>query len=116
MSVKPVTGSEKSVSPPVPARFPVDPGTAQTEKEAKKAVKIPNLSGLAELATDVQKNLSIIHKVELKFSVHKASGRIVITVTDESTGKVIREIPPSELVEFADKFDKMIGMIFDQKG
>ncbi|MGB5993494.1 MAG: flagellar protein FlaG, partial [Desulfobacterales bacterium] len=71
---------------------------------------------LSELATDVQKNVNIIHNVDLQFSVNKDSGRIMVTVTDKDTGEVIREIPPSEIVKFAEKFDEMVGMIFDQKG
>jgi len=64
----------------------------------------------------VQKNVNIIHNVDLQFSVNKDSGRIMVTVTDKDTGEVIREIPPSEIVKFAEKFDEMVGMIFDQKG
>jgi len=40
----------------------------------------------------------------------------MVTVTDKDTGEVIREIPPEEIVKFAEKFDEMVGMIFDQKG
>ncbi len=115
MLVEPLTGSGKSVSPPVQAGIPADQETAQKDDQVKKSVKAPNLSGLAELASDVQKNLNIMHNVDLHFTVHKASGRIVVTVTDESTGEVIREIPSSELLAFADKFDEMVGMIFDQE-
>jgi flagellar protein FlaG len=39
----------------------------------------------------------------------------MITVIDESTGKVIREIPESEILELAAKMKEMVGMLFDQK-
>ena len=115
MLIEPVTGSGKSVSPSVQVGLPADQETAQRDDQVKKSVKAPNLSGLAELASDVQKNLNIMHNVDLYFTVHKASGRIVVTVTDGSTGEVIREIPSSELIAFATKFDEMVGMIFDKK-
>ena len=115
MLVEPVTGSGKSVSPSVQAGLPVDQETAQRDDQVKKSVKAPNLSGLAELASDVQKNLNIMHNVDLHFTVHKDSSRIVVTVTDRSTGEVIREIPSSEFIAFANKFDEMVGMIFDQE-
>ena len=59
MLVEPLTGSGKSVSPPVQAGIPADQETAQKDDQVKKSVKAPNLSGLAELASDVQKNLNI---------------------------------------------------------
>jgi flagellar protein FlaG len=115
MLVEPLTGSGKIVSQPVKAGPPSEQDTAQKDDQVKKSVKAPNLSGLEELASDVQKNLNIIHNVDLHFTVHKASGRVVVTVTDKSTGEVIREIPSSELLAFVDKFDEMVGMIFDQR-
>ena len=115
MLVDPLTTSKKAVSLSTQVKIPDDQEIAQRDDDAKKAV-IPSLAELSELASDVQKNMNIIHNVDLQFSVNKDSGRIMVTVMDETTGKVIREIPPSELVKFADKFDEMVGMIFDQKG
>lgn len=111
-----LTGSGKSMSLSHQARPTIGQEAAPKDDEVKKAAHIPDLAGLTELATDVENNLSIMHNVDLRFTVHKDSGQIMVTVTDETTGKVIREIPPSEFVEFADKFEKMVGMIFDRKG
>lgn len=116
MIVEPVAKSGKSAAPQVQARLPANQGMTDGDKSTKKPVKEANLSKLVGLATDVQKNMNIMHNVDLRFSVHQSSGQIMVTVMDESTGKVIREIPPKELVAFADKFDEMVGMIFDQKG
>jgi flagellar protein FlaG len=116
MLVEPVTGSGKSMSLSSQAQLPVDQEAAQKDNDAKKSVQTPSLVELSELAADVQRNMNIIHNVDLQFSVNKDSGRIMVTVMDETSGKVIREIPSSELVKFADKFDEMVGMIFDQKG
>jgi len=116
MLVEPVTKSGKSMPLADQAKLPVSQDTAQRSDDAKKAVQAPSLTELSELASDVQKNMNIIHNVNLQFSVNKESGRIMVTVTDEATGKVIREIPPEEIVRFAEKFDEMVGMIFDQKG
>jgi len=116
MLVEPVTGSGKSMALSPQAKPPGGQEAAQKDGDVKKAVQAPSLAELSELASDVQKNMNIIHNVDLKFSVNKDSGRIMVTVTDEATGEIIREIPPSELVNFADKFDEMVGMIFDKKG
>ena len=116
MLVKPVTGSGKSTVLSSQARLPGGQETAQRGNNAQESVQTLSSTELSVLAADAQKNIDIIHNVKLQFSVNKDSGRIVITVTDEATGEVVREIPPSELVKFAEKFDEMVGMIFDQKG
>lgn len=82
------------------------------EKSAGKLVREPDLSLAKQLVADIQNNFN---NVELNYSVHKASGQIMITVIDESTGKIIREIPESEILELAAKMKEMVGMIFDQK-
>ncbi|MEA1945816.1 MAG: flagellar protein FlaG [Thermodesulfobacteriota bacterium] len=115
MRVEPITASVKSEAPAVQARLPAEQATNQKDKEVQQAVKSLDLPDLEELAVDVLKNLNIMHNVDLRFSVHKASGQMMITVIDESTGKVIREIPSSEILELAAKMDEMVGMIFDQK-
>jgi len=116
MIVKPIIASGKSEPPPVQAGLPAEQATNQKSKEVQQPVKRENLPDLEELAADVQKNLNIMHNVDLRFSVHKASGQIMVTVIDESTGKVIREIPPSQILELAAKMDEMVGMIFDKEG
>jgi len=116
MLVEPVTGSGKSTVLSSQARLPANQGTTQRGDNAQESVQTLSSNELSVLAADAQKNIDIIHNVNLKFSVNKDSGRIMVTVTDEATGEVIREIPPSELVKFAEKFDEMVGMIFDQKG
>ena len=96
--------------------LPAKKDTPQKGKKDAKAEKEPDLSGVTELVGDVQKNLNMTHNVNLRFLVHEASGEIVVTVMEECTGEVIREIPPSEILDLAAKVDAMIGLIFDQKG
>ena len=116
MLIEPVTGAGKSITMSNQSRLPEGQETAQRDNNAEKSLQTLSSVELAELAADTQKNMNIIHNVDLQFTVIKDSGRIMVTVTDEATGKVIREIPPSELVKFAEKFDEMVGMIFDKKG
>ena len=116
MLVDPVIEAGKTT--PLSSQTKVSAGqdTAQKNNGSKESAQAPNLAELSKMASDIQKNLNIIHDVRLKFTVLKDTGRIVITVTDETTGKVIREIPPSEIVEFSSKFDEVVGKIFNRKG
>jgi uncharacterized FlaG/YvyC family protein len=116
MSVEPVIEAGKTMSLSTQAKLPGGQDTAQKNNEGQQSAQVPSLTELSKMASDIQKNLNIIHDVRLKFSVHKDTGRVVITVTDETTGKVIREIPPAELVSFSSKFDEVVGKIFNRKG
>jgi uncharacterized FlaG/YvyC family protein len=116
MLVEPVIEAGKTISLSTQAKHAAGQETVQKNNDDQKSVRSPNLAELSKMASDIQKNLNIIHDVRLKFSVLKDTGRIMITVTDETTGKVIREIPPEELIEFSAKFDEMVGKIFNRKG
>ena len=81
----------------------------------REAVSAPDSSEVRASAVDVEKKLDMTHDVDLKFTVHKASDTIMVSVKDGNTGKVIREIPPSEILNLAARLDKMAGLIFDKK-
>ena len=107
--------SAKSVAPSSQARAPTVKGTPQKGKADVKAKEAPDVSRVSGTGANVQKNLGIIHGVDLQFTVDKPTGEIMVTVKDESTGKVIREIPPQEVLNLAARLDAMVGLIFDQK-
>ena len=116
MLTEPITISVNNLSAPVLAKSLAQKEIPQKDREVVKAVREPDSSRMTELVADVQKNLNMIHNVDLQFSVHEASGEIMVTVMEESTGDVIREIPPSEILNLAAKLDEMVGLIFDQEG
>jgi len=114
MLAESITVSGKSVAPPVPAER--SPGNEKAREGAanKKAEEQPDLSQTVEIVADAQKNLDMIQNIDLQFSIHEATGRTMVTVRDESSGKVIREIPSSEILNLAARLDAMVGLIFDQ--
>jgi flagellar protein FlaG len=116
MLIESVNGSGKNVLPLARAELPAAKILVPNRKEGPKAEEKPDFSDIANLVADAQRNLNVMHDIALKFSVHKASGKMMVTVVDESTGKVVREIPSHEILELAAKMDEMVGMIFDQKG
>ena len=116
MNVEPVKNTEGSITLPVQAKTAAEAGPAHGDKETAKPAAKPNPDRLAELAADVQQNLKLMHNVDLQFSVHKASGQMMVVVREESTGKVIREIPPKEVLNLAAKFDELAGMLLNKKG
>lgn len=107
MLAESITASGKSVDPPAPA-------ARSSGNKIGQAAEPQDLSRMTEIVADVQKSLDMIQNIDLQFSIHEASGTTMVTVRDESSGKVIREIPPSEVLNLAARLDAMVGLIFDQ--
>ena len=105
----------RNFAPPSQARAPTTNGAPCMSKGKISGGKTLELSNLSEKIADVQKNLRMTHDVDVQFKVHKPTGEVMVTVRDESTGKIIREIPPAEVLNLAAKIDAMVGLIFDQK-
>jgi len=82
---------------------------AEPKEEAVDSTRIQ------ESVMALQSNMKVFHNVNLDFSVHQDTGQIMVTVTDKETGKIIREIPPREILDLTAKLEEMIGIIFDQK-
>jgi len=116
MLVGPVTTAGKNLAPPVQARLPAETPTRQESVRNAKAQGEPDLSRRTQAAADIQKNLDMIHNVDLQFTVHEASGEVMVTVREQSTGEVIREIPPSEILDLAAMLGEMVGLLFDGRG
>lgn len=55
-----------------------------------------------------------IYRTELKFTIHKESGKVSVKVIDERDNSVIREIPTERALKFAAHVKKMLGIIFDE--
>ncbi len=51
----------------------------------------------------------------LEFSVHEDTGRTVVKIIDQDTGEVIKQLPPEELLDLAEKLKEMSGVLFDKK-
>jgi flagellar protein FlaG len=47
--------------------------------------------------------------------MHEETGRTMVNVKEQETGKLIRQIPPEQLLDLAAKIDEMIGILFDKK-
>jgi len=119
MLIEPVNGSGKQVAPLARPELlhEVKVGVSGDgdASSTSAAIEKPDLAELAEIAVDVQTNLNMMHDVALNFSVHESSGRVVVTVADEETGEIIREIPSGEFLNLSVKLEEMFGMLFDQK-
>ena len=113
MNVESINISQKSLTPGARKALPAGKATRLKEENVEKPVQAPDSSQVKALVADVKNNLT---STDLHFSVNQPDGKIKVTVTEKSSGKVIREIPSSEMQKLAANMDEMIGMIFDKKG
>ena len=116
MLLENISLSVKSSNPLSQANIAVQ-GTIlpEVKGKAEEEKKPAELSQIAEIAMDLRNKMQVLHNVDLNFSIHEASGKIMVTVVNEDTGEVIREIPSRELLDLAAKLEEAIGLIFDKK-
>lgn len=75
----------------------------------------------AEVREDVVKAAEKLNKavdafdVQVRFEVHEETGRTVVKVVDRSTGELIRQIPPEQILKISAEIQKLVGLLVDEK-
>ena len=102
-SSAPVPASGKAPqNPSLPGSNPTTRAKQPTEAELQQAV-----ANLQQKAKTVAPSL--------QFSIDRDTSRVVIRVIDLSTGEVIRQIPPDEILRMDKELDRMLGMLLNKK-
>jgi flagellar protein FlaG len=66
-------------------------------------------------AIDKLKKAGDIFNRRLEFKVDEETHRIMVKVIDTETDKVIKEIPPEQIIELAAKIQEMVGLLVDEE-
>jgi flagellar protein FlaG len=85
------------------------PGRKHPLKESRQTSRRPNL----ELLSRVLQEETGVADIKLQYSINSPNGQIAVKVFDRSTGKLIREIPPRELLALAESMKELEGVLFD---
>jgi flagellar protein FlaG len=97
---------------------PAVPGVAQASSAPPAAPVAPRQASAEELkriSDDLQQRASAVAP-ELRFAVDSSSGRTVIQITDQSTDKVIRQIPSEEALQISEDMDRFQkGLLLNRK-
>jgi len=67
-----------------------------------------------QVSSQIRETLGIID-FRLNFSVDPDTQTVIAKVLDAQTGKIIRQIPPPELLALAKSIREMEGVLFDEK-
>jgi len=60
-------------------------------------------------------HLTSIFDRELRFSVNRKLNQVVVKVIDSHTDKVIKEIPPEDIIRLHTNMKEVIGLLFDKE-
>ena len=84
---------------------PEGPGASQARHEHV---------GAAQLSQAVSHLNAYVQQVrrELQFSIDAQTGVVVVKVLDASSDKVIRQIPPQDVLDLAHSMERIDGLIF----
>ena len=66
---------------------------------------------------DTIRSLNIKMEVKsshLNFSVDEISDRVMVTVTNKSTGEIVRQVPADAILKVAHNMEALKGVIFDE--
>ncbi|MFP6591293.1 MAG: flagellar protein FlaG [Candidatus Latescibacterota bacterium] len=74
----------------------------------------PDLRTVERLAAELGTALNSL-KGEFSVSVDQDSGTMVVRITDQATGEVVRQIPSKELLEADRSMERIIGLIVDDQ-
>lgn len=91
---------------PVPSKPPQVPRDQEKDSDLQATVD--------RVSSQVQETLSLTD-ITLNFSVDPDTQTVVAKVINAQTGKVIREIPPPELLALAKSMKETEGVLFDGK-
>jgi len=50
----------------------------------------------------------------IKFALDQETKRVIVRVTDENSGEVVRQIPPEDYLRLISSFREMFGVLFDE--
>ncbi|HEY3315686.1 MAG TPA: flagellar protein FlaG [Bacillota bacterium] len=70
---------------------------------------------------EIERSLETINRAafaadeRVSFVLHDGSGRLMVQVLNGSTGEVIKEIPPREILDAEARIREMIGLFLNEK-
>lgn len=76
--------------------------TAVTREDVEAAV-----ATIQDFVQSVRRNIN--------FSLEEGSGRVVVKVTDEGSGDLIRQIPSEEALQMAENLEEVRSLLFNAK-
>ncbi len=94
---------------------PTLPVTESVTEAAHKGQADSHLRDLIENEISILNSELGQKRISLNFSIDDDSGSLVVQVVESESGKVIRQIPPDEILTLRKRLEELTGIIFDAK-
>ena len=92
-----------------PAQSPA--AEAPRQQPAARPVTIPKIESVTR---QIDSFLRSINK-SLQFRVDQATGQMIVTIRDDETGEVIRQVPGEDAVRIAQRIEDTLSAMLDEK-
>lgn len=87
------------------------PEAAPAHEATKKGKKISE-DQVQKVVRDINEQLQSI-QTDLKFSVDKSTGKMVLKIVNSKTEEVVRQIPGEDALRLSTRISKLLGFIVD---
>ncbi len=94
---------------------PVRINNKPNEQQGNAHAKQPKPEQIADIVKTVNNTIHSLNQ-EVKFSYNESIKSLVVNVVESKTGKLIRQIPPEDVINLQKKMSEVMGLIFDNKG
>ena len=77
-----------------------------------------NLEMVREKLKEISASLNVDLRIEsksLKFSVDQITDRLILTVSDKESGKVIKQVPSEAILKISHSLENLKGILYDDK-
>lgn len=89
--------------------------SVQYGDEAKDSQNEHQQASSKSVEDAVKRANNMMNKTHCEFSYNNEVNRVSITVYDDVTGEVVREIPPEESLRMLEKLWELTGLMVDEK-
>ena len=117
---KPKPSAERSrVRRAAAALIPTELAPVRKEAPVKEVAKARRAQEIArELHEAAERANAYFRETDtrIEFVVSSQTGWTIIRVVDSETGKLVRQIPPVELVRLSERMSELRGLLFDAEG
>jgi flagellar protein FlaG len=90
-----------------------DPLQIKNKKDKDKGLIQHTSRDLEEIKKATNEVLAQLN-IQLDFTLDKDLHKVVVKVINKETGKVIRQIPPEEMLKIAKRMEEMSGILLDR--
>jgi flagellar protein FlaG len=82
------------------------------ESASRASVKPEDVQGEIEKLNRMVK----VYNNKINFDIDSKTNQVVVKVVNGETDKIIRQVPPDEIINLSQRMDELRGMIFDDGG